>query len=56
MTFEEWWETQHIDKHGTFFTDDIKRLAKKAWCASRGCPVRDSTDDVKLYYCSKCGK
>ena len=55
MTHDEWWETQHIDKHGTFFTDDVKWLTKKAWCASRECPVRNSGEDVKAYYCLKCG-
>ena len=53
MTFEEWWETQKKN-----WTGDIIypiELAKAAWCASRGCPVRDSSEEVKSFYCPKCG-
>jgi len=54
MTHDEWWETQDLSKVKNCEWG-CKELTKKAWCASRDCPVRDSGDDTKTYYCPKCG-
>jgi len=55
MTHDEWWNKQDLSKVKNHEWG-CKELTKKAWCASRDCPVRDSSEDVKLYYCPKCGR